>query len=361
MDNRGDSTITFNKEGICNYCEYAMSRKDSVYLPGEKGEPYLNALIKKLREQGKSAKYDCLMGFSGGLDSTYLAFLGNKWGLRILGVHIDDGFDSDAAKHNIERLKTLKNIEIRTETVNREQYYDLTKSFLLAGVPNIAIPQDNILLARLFQIAKSEGIRYFLSGANFSLESILQRGNTHNAADNVHIKAIHKQFGKMDISELPLISLYENYVKYKYQYRTEKVRPLDYVDYNRSNAIRTLEEEIGFRYYGGKHYESVFTKFVQVYYLPKKFNVDKRKSHLSSMIISGQITREEALKELKESLYEEQEMEKEIRYICGLLLLPGNEFDRIMQAPPKKHTDYKTSTLSRMGKIARKFRKILSD
>jgi hypothetical protein len=201
MDNEGDPTITFFKDGTCNYCNYALNRKDKVYFPGESGRLKLESLLKKIKEEGKDKRYDCLMGLSGGLDSSYLAYLGSKWGLRILAVHVDDGFDTDAAKENISRLYSeCNNLELVIEKPDSMMLNDLVKAFILAGVPNIAIPQDNILLATIYHFAIKYKLKYFLSGANFALESILQRGNTHNACDSIHIKAIHKRYGEATLN-----------------------------------------------------------------------------------------------------------------------------------------------------------------
>jgi hypothetical protein len=319
-------------------------------------------MIKLIKEDGKNKEFDCLMGISGGLDSSYLALLGaQKWGLRILAVHIDDGFDTEIAKQNIKKICNELNIKLVIERPDKSKYMDLIKAFIRAGVPAIAIPQDNVLLACLNKYSKKYKMKYFLSGANFSLESILQRGNGHYAADKVHILDIHRLYGEVDISTLPLISLFERYIGQKYISRIKTIRPLDFINYNKDQAITELQNKVDFNYYGGKHYESVFTRFVQNYYLPKKFRVDKRKSHLSSLIISEQITREEALEELKKPLYKHNQMEKDINFILNEIGMSRTEFDKIMEEPGKSHLDYKVSRFTSFASLARKFRKILSD
>ncbi|QOR66329.1 N-acetyl sugar amidotransferase [Cytobacillus suaedae] len=362
MDNIGDETITFEQDGTCNYCNYALSRIDTVYFPNEEGKQKLVSMIKLLKEQGKGNEYDCLMGISGGLDSAYLAYLGAKeWGLRILAVHIDDGFNTEIATRNIENLCNKFNIKLIIEKPDKIQYMDLIKSFIRAGVPSIAIPQDNVLQACLKKYAKKYNLKYFLSGANFSLESILQRGNGHVAADGVHIRAIHQKYGENPLTTLPMITLFDRYIGQKYISKIKTIRPLDYIEYNRIRAIQELSDNAGFYYYGGKHYESIFTKFVQVYYLPKKFNVDKRKSHYSSLIVSNQLTREEALKNLSKPLFNEQQMEEEITFILGEIGMAREEFDRIMVEPGKAHNSYKMSLFNNFSGTARKFRGLLSN
>ena len=362
MDNYPDKTISFEVDGTCNYCNYALSRMNEVYLPNDEGKKRLDSMIETIKRNGKGKDFDCLMGLSGGLDSTYLAYLGaKKWGLRILAVHVNDGFDTEIANKNIGNLCKRLNIKIILENPDKRQYMDVIKAFIKASVPGIAIPQDNVLLACLNKYSKKYQMKYFLSGANFALESILQRGDGTAAADGTHVKAIHRIFGETPLTNLPLITLFERYIGQKYFSRIKTVRPLDFIDYNRDKAIQELKDQVGFNYYGGKHYESVFTKFVQVYYLPKKFGIDKRKSHFSSMIISGQMTRGEAIELLKEPLYEEKEMEKDIAFILKSINMSREEFKRILEEPGKTHIDYPVSWLVQFSGLAKRFRRVLSD
>lgn len=362
MDNVTDEKIKFKADGTCNYCNYALSRINKVYHPNLKGQAKLKSMINLLKKEGKRKEFDCLMGISGGLDSTYLAYLGAKeWGLRILAVHIDDGFDTEEAKLNIEKLYKKTNINLITEKPDKDQYVDLIKAFIRAGVPGIAIPQDNVLLACLKNYAEKYNIKYFLSGANFSLESILQRGKGHVAADGTHIRAIHKKYGERSLTSLPLITLFERYIGQKYIHQIKTLRPLDLIDYKKEKAIQKLKENIEFAYYGGKHYESIFTKFVQSYYLPKKFHVDKRKSHYSSLIISNQMTRDEALRKLEEPLYNGTQMEKDINLILQTIDMSRTEFDRIMKEAPRSHDEYNMSFFTYFAAIARKARTLLGE
>lgn len=362
MDNVSDNTITFYQDGTCNYCNYSLERKESVYFPNENGKKRLNDMVAMLKKEGVGKKYDCMMGLSGGLDSSYLAYLGAKeWGLRILAVHVDDGFDTDIAKRNIRNLCSKYNIELIEEKPNSKEYFDLIKSFLKSGVPGIAIPQDNVLQAYLNKYAKDYNIKYFLSGANFSLESILQRGHGHVAADGVHVKDIHKKYGTIKLNKLPIITLFERYISQKYISKINTLKPLDYIDYNRERAIQELKENADFNYYGGKHYESIYTKFVQVYYLPIKFKYDKRKSHYSSLIVTNQMTREEALNKLKEPLFDEIIMDQEISFILEKINMNREEFNRIMREPTRDHSDFKVSNFNNFKQQAIKYRKLLGE
>jgi len=353
MDNHSDDTIYFDNDGYCNYCNEALSKIGKVYLPTEEGAKKLEKLLDKIKLEGKGKKYDCLMGISGGLDSSYLAYLGYKWGLRILAVHVDDGYDTEITKENLRKLSKATNINIIYIVPDQEQYNDLIKAFLLAGVPNLAIPQDNILLAYLYKFAKQNKIKYFLSGGNFALESILQKGNTYTSSDVVNIKDIHKKYGSKSIDKLPLLSEFERDID-KYCYRFKSIRPLNYIEYNRERALKELHDFCDFQYYGAKHLENTLTKFIQTYYLPKKFSVDKRTSHLSSLIVSGQMTREEAIEELKKPLYDEADMEKTIDYVLKCLSISREDFNIIMEQTPKQHDAYKTSLYINFKTIARK-------
>jgi N-acetyl sugar amidotransferase len=341
MDNSSDDTITFDENGYCNYCTGALTQIGQIYFPNEEGKRRLDALLTEVKEYGKGGKYDCIMGLSGGIDSSYLAYLGYKWGLRILAVHIDDGFDTDISKANLENLIAATHFDYEVIKPDAEQFNDLTLAFMKAGVSNLDMPQDNVLFAFLYKKMKEHKIRYFLSGGNFALESILQKGNMHDAYDVVNIKDIHKKYGRLPIDKLELLSTFER-KKDEYILGVKSPRPLNYIDYNRDRAFKELHEFCGFEYYGRKHLENILTAFIQCYWFPKKFGVDKRTSHLSSMIVSGQMTREEALRELEEPLYDEKKMQDYIQLIKEKLNISDVEFDEIMNAPTHEHTDYKT-------------------
>lgn len=340
MDDASDKYIVFDENGFCNYCTKAFSEiNTTVYFPGEEGEKRLIAMLSKIKNDNKDKKYDCVMGISGGLDSAYLAYLGYKWKLRILAVHIDDGYDTDVSKENIKRLCNAANIELRTITPDPEQYNALILAYMKAGVPNLAVPQDNILFAFLYETIKKEGIKYFLSGGNFALESILQRDHIFNAMDIVNLKHINKKCGNGKINKLKFLSSYKKYLYQKLGVVVQ-LRPLDYIDYNRERAFAELKEFCGFEYYGRKHLENVLTAFTQTYWLPVKFGVDKRTSHLSSMIVSGQMTREEALRELNEPFYDNTVMKNNINIIKKSLNISDDDFENIMNAPIHEHEEY---------------------
>ena len=340
MDNSSDDTITFDEHGYCNYCTEALKRKDSIYFPNEEGERRLNSMLDKIKRDGIGKKYDCMMGISGGLDSSYLAYLGHKWGLRILAIHVDDGFDTKISKNNIQKLVDAAGIDLITIKPDEQQFNALTKAYMKAGVPNLAVPQDNVLFAALYKYARENKIKYFLSGGNFALESILQRGNTHSAYDVVNIRAINKMFGTEKIDRLPLISEYQR-VFDKRMLGLETFRPLNYVDYNRDRAFEELNKFCGFEYYGRKHLENMLTAFIQLIWFPQKFGVDKRTSHLSSMIVSNQLTRDEAIAELQKPMIEQESiLEEYVKIIKETLELSDNEYDEMIRLPGHSHEEY---------------------
>lgn len=347
MDNSSDTTITFNENGECNYCTEQIANIDKVYLPNAEGERKLERMIKMLKKEGEGKQYDCLMGISGGLDSSYLAYLGYKWGLRILAVHIDDGFDTEISKSNISKLCKAANIELRTIKPDSKQYNALTLAYMKAGVPNLAIPQDNILFAFLYDVVKESGVKYFLSGGNFALECILQQGNTYSAMDTVNIFDINRRFGTEKIDKLRFISSYRKYWYLKTK-KAIQLRPLNYIDYNRDRAFNELKEFCGFEYYGRKHLENELTAFIQLVWMPQKFGVDKRTSHLSSMIVSGQMTRDEAIKELAEPMYDENVMARYRLHICESLGISKDELQKLINAPGHQHEEYKIDIIGKL-------------
>ncbi len=339
MDDSSDSNIFFDESGYCNYCTSAINNIGRVYFPGEAGRKKLQNMIEEIKERGKGKKYDCIMGLSGGLDSSYLVYLGYKWGLRILVVHIDDGFDSEISRANIEKLIGRTGFDYESICLDREQYADLVVSYMKAGVPNIAVPQDNCDLAFIYETMYKHKINLFLSGDNFALECILQKGNSYSNLDVENIINIHKRFGTKPIDKLKFISADEKKCV-KEELGLEILKPLDLIDYNKDRAFSELSSFCRFEYYGGKHLENTLTEFIQLYWFPKKFNVDKRTSHLSSLIVSGQITREQAVEELQKPLYEAREMERCINEVKAGLHISDEEFDELMNNEVHQHEEY---------------------
>lgn len=356
-----DDTIVFDENGYCNYCRDALKRKEYEYHPTEKGKLELEKKIEEIKEVCKNLDYDCMIGVSGGLDSSYVLYLSYKYGLRPLAVHIDDGLDTEIAKKNINNLCNKTQTKLIRVTPDPKEYADLLKSFFLASVPNIAMIQDSILFAALNQIIKDNKIKYNLSGLNFAMESILQRSKTGvNFNDVKNIKAIHRQFGTCKLKNTKFSNLYEAYIGMRYFNKVEKVLPLNYIDYNMQKVLKELSKFCDFDYYGGKHHESVLTRFLQNYYLPVKFGYDKRKSHFSSLIVSGQMTRDQAMEKLKEDHYFSEDLKQnDFHVLADFLGMSEAEFKEMINLPPKCHKDYPYSRINDLAPMARKFRKFL--
>ena len=269
MNDESDYMITFDENGYCNYCSSALNRLPNTYYPNSEGEQKLKALISKLKQEGIGKEYDCLMGLSGGLDSAYLAYLGAmKWGLRIYAIHVNDGFNTDVAEKNIKDLCEKAKIRLDVITPDSKQFNDLTRSFLFAGVPNIAIPQDNLIFSYLYKIAKKKDLHNFLSGANFALECILEKGNTHSPLDVVNIRDIHRRFGRVKKINLPLMSLFRNKIINKYILKINTYTPLNYVHYVRGKQFKNCTSLVDLLLWS-QTLENHLTAFAQLYWFPK--------------------------------------------------------------------------------------------
>ncbi len=340
MANDSDPTMSFDDKGHCNYCNEAVARLKRCYFPNKEGKKKFDELVVKVKKAGEGKKYDCIIGISGGLDSSYLAYLLHDKGLRVLAVHIDDGYDTEISKENIKKLVAKTGYDYEVIAPDAEQFNALTLAYMRAGVPNIAVPQDNVLFAFLYKKMKEHKIPYFLSGGNLSMESIVQKGNTWKNSDVVNLKDIHQRFGTKPIDKLEFYSTLEKQTD-KYLFKIHTATPLDYVDYNRERAFKELNDFCGFEYYGRKHLENSLTAFIQLRWYPEKFNVDKRTWHLSSMILSGQMTREEALRELSEPIYDVDQMADYEALICKNLGITHEELENLIKAPSHQHDEYK--------------------
>lgn len=337
-----DPDISFDAEGVCNYVRHYEEKIAPILSPSPAKNAARISLINKIKEDGRGKEYDCLVGISGGVDSSYLAYyLKHVAGLRPLAVHLDGGWNSELAVKNIEDVLTKLGIDLYTYVVDWEEMKDLQVAFLKSGVPNQDVPQDHAIIAILYKTAAEKGIKYIISGHNYSTESILPKAWGYDAMDSTHLLAIHKRFGKLKrLVSYPIISFVDYYFIYRYIKRIHSIRFLNLIDYNKQEAMSLLQSAYGWRYYGGKHYESRFTKFFQSYYLPERFGYDKRKAHLSSLIVSGQLSREEAILELERPLYESSELEEDKEFIRKKLELTEAEFEDILKMPIRTHKDY---------------------
>ncbi|PSR18711.1 N-acetyl sugar amidotransferase [filamentous cyanobacterium CCP3] len=359
-----DPEITFDAEGVCSYCRWFETSVRPAWFPNEIGRAKLESMVEQIKTEGKDQEYDCIIGLSGGVDSSYLAYQAKRLGLRPLAVHVDAGWNSELAVKNIENIVKLLDIDLYTYVVNWEEMQDLQVAFLRSGVANQDVPQDHAFFAALYGFAVQNNIRYVLSGSNLATESILPKAWGYDAMDAQHLKAIHKRFGQRPLQSFPTVSFFDYNINFPFLRRMKVLAPLNYMPYDKQEAMEVLEKELGWRYYGGKHYESRFTKFFQGYYLPTRFGYDKRKAHLSSLIVSGQLSRDAALGELSRDAYPFEQLAEDRAFVLKKLSLAEADFDRLMHAPKYTFRDYPSNYYLTRGyramlKLARKAKKIL--
>jgi N-acetyl sugar amidotransferase len=343
-----DPDITFDANGVCTYCHRFDKNIKPYWNPGKASKKELEKIIQDIKEKQKDKPYDAIIGLSGGVDSSYLAYWAAKEAnLRLLAVHVDAGWNSELAVQNIEKIVKTFNLDLHTHVVDWETMRQIQLAFFRSGVANQDTPQDHAFFGALYHFAVKNDIRYVLNGSNLATESVLPVAWGHDAMDADQIKDICHRFGVKSLRKIPLISLLKFYWYYPYIKRMEIVRPLNYLDYNKDKAMEILQSEIGWKYYGGKHYESRFTKFFQGYWLPKKFGYDKRKAHLASLIHSGQIRREKALMELSKPSYDLKEANDDIEYVAKKLGITKEEFIRLMNEKNKHYSDYANNVVKK--------------
>jgi N-acetyl sugar amidotransferase len=341
MDNISDPNITFDKDGICNYWHEYKIAADKGVIHGEKGKAKWNATISQIKKEGNSKKYDCIIGVSGGVDSTYIAYLVKKANLSPLVVHFDNGWNSEIAVQNISNIIKYLEADLHTLVIDWNEFRDLQRAYLKAGVVDIEALTDHAIFGTLYKIAAKNNIKYVISGSNIETEELLPKAWIFNKTDPINIADIHNKFGEVELKTYPFFSILKKkyYLKFK---KLEYISPINWAPYNKQNIKDIISKEIGWEDYGGKHHESIFTKFYQNYILPEKFKIDKRKAHLSNLICSGQITKAEALKELELPIYNPKELIADKEYVIKKLGFTVEEFYAILKANPKSHSDFKT-------------------
>ena len=331
--------IRFDQNGVCNYCASYDTLHKNVVPVGNKAQR-LEALIEQIKTAGKGKEYDCIIGVSGGVDSTYVAWLSKQKGLRPLAVHLDYGWNSELAVANINATLTKLGIDLYTHVVDWEEIKDLQLAFLKASVVDIELLNDFAIFALLYNEAFKRGIKYVLHGMNVETEGgRLPKGWTHEKFDQLNILSIHKQFGSKKLKTYPRLSFFKRfYLNTVYKLKWEGI--LNYIDYNKDEVKERIIKELGWRDYGGKHFESIFTRFYQAYILPRKFKIDKRKFHYSVLICSGQLTRQAALDLMQQPIYDPKLFEQDYAFVLKKLGLTRSEFEALMDEAPKKHLDY---------------------
>jgi N-acetyl sugar amidotransferase len=336
-----DPLITFDEKGVCNHVKKYEDYEKYHKLSPEAANLKLEQIVDLLKKKGKEKEFDCIMGLSGGVDSSYMAyFVTKKLGLRALVVHVDTGWNSELAVNNIQSIVQKLQLELHTLVIDWEEMRDLQLAFFKSSLSNLDIPQDHCFIASLYQEAKKYNIKYIMNGSNMATESILPTAWGYDASDASHLLGVHRQFGSIPLRTYPTCSLYKTVLYYPIILGMKTITPLNYIEYNKSDAKKYLINELGWRDYGGKHYESTFTKFFQAHYLPTKFGFDKRKAHLSSLIVSGQMTRDEAIEELKNPLYNLVELEEDRIYFAKKLGISIDEYYTVMGQSPTDYTQF---------------------
>jgi N-acetyl sugar amidotransferase len=331
--------ITFDEDGVCNFCLEYNAKVNFRGFDSNSTSIEFNKIVESIKNSNKNKKYSCLIGISGGVDSTYLTYLAKQLGLRPLAVHLDNGWDSELAVSNIELALKKLNIDLYTHVINWEEFKDLQLSFIKSSTPDLEVPTDHAIYALLMHLANKMGIRYILTGLNFKDESIMPSSWSYGHADWRYIKNIHKIFGSKQLKTFPHYSLF--YLFYTIILRRVKIISLmNYIEYNKKEAIKILENELGWRKYEGKHFESIYTRFYQAYYLPRKFNIDKRKAHYSNQINNGTLSRSEALLLMNEPACPSDTIEKDKKFLLKKFNISEREFDVYISASKKSFHDY---------------------
>lgn len=351
-----DNLISFDGNGVCCHCHYFDKKILPIwkYRNGKGGE--LKKIIKKIKEKHIHKKYDVLIGLSGGVDSTYLAyFLRKNTNLRILAVHVDTGWNSPIAVKNIENIVKILKLDLITHVADWKEMKKLQQAFISSGVLNQDTPQDHVIFAATYKIAKQFNIKDYFVGYNIINESILPRNwQGLTAMDSRQIKDIYSIFKKEKILNLPILTYFENKIYYPRIYRLSKIPLLNYIDYDKEEARTIITKNLGWTDYGTKHGESNFTKVFQSVILPRRHNIDKRRAHLTSLILSGKISRSQALFEISQPVFRNKnEMEKEIEYFCTKLDLSIQQFHRFLETPEVPFFKYKNQ--ERLTRFIRSF------
>lgn len=333
------SEIVFDEKGVCNFCKHYDEVRTKDLYQDEEGQQKLEALIEQIKEKGKNSDYDCLIGLSGGVDSSYVAYLVKKFGLRALAIHLDNGWNTELAVANVEQIVKRLDIDLTTYVLDWREFKDIQTSFLKSSISNIEIPTDHAIWAILIKTAGKMKIPYIIAGNNVVTESIMPESWLYGSKDSRLIKAIHNKFGKVKMKTYPSLTTF-NYVDYLLMRGIRWVPILNYIPYKKDEAKQFLMDELGWRDYGGKHYESIFTRFFHAYFLPEKFGYDLRKSYLSAMVCSGQLSRDKALEELSHPPAPKEMLTQDRDYVIKKLGLSEQEFEQILKSPNKSFADY---------------------
>lgn len=338
-----DSMIVFDKQGVCDHCNNFYHHTLPNWHTDERGRQTLQTLVEKIKLAGKGKDFDCIIGMSGGIDSSYLTHLAKEQlGLRPLVFHVDAGWNSQEAVNNIEKLVDGLELDLYTEVIDWEAMRDLQLAFFKAGVPHIDTPQDHAFFATMYKFAERYKVKYILTGANLSTECVRNPVEwMYYQSDCVQLRDIHRRFGRRPLTNFPVTSILWHKVFLPYAKGIRVERPLNLVPYIKQDAMKLLVDKFGWQPYPRKHFESRFTRFYESYWLPKKFGYDVRRVQFSSLILTRQMTRHEALAKLDEPSYDEATIAQDIEYVATKLGISVRELQSYMDAPNKSYRDYR--------------------
>ncbi len=338
-----DTAITFDAQGVCDHCITFRKVIKPSWHTGEEGERELRDMVQRIKASGKGKDFDCIIGMSGGIDSSYLTYIATEFGLRPLVFHVDAGWNSQEAVNNIEKLVDQLSLDLYTEVIDWEEMRDLQLAYFKSGVPHIDTPQDHAFFATMYKFAEQHNIKYILTGANLSTECIRNPIEwMYYQSDSVQLKDIHARFGTKPLVNFPTTSILRHKIWLPYVKGIKVVRPLNLVPYDKAAAVKLLVEKFGWQPYPQKHFESRFTRFYEGYWLPKKFGFDTRKVQFSSLIVTGQMTREDALEKLKTPPLDDATVRQESEYVANKLGISNAELQGYLDAPNKTYRDYKS-------------------
>lgn len=338
-----DPSISFDNDGICDHCRTFEDDVRPKWYPNESGRKIFSKIVKEIIHSGAGKQFDCILGMSGGLDSSYLLHLAVKeFGLRPLVFHVDGGWNTDLAVNNIQMLVDKLDLDLYTEVINWEEMKDFQLAFLKSGVPHIDIPQDHAFIATLYHFANKHGIKYILNGGNISTECVRNPLEwLYHGTDMAQIRDIQQRFCTIPLKTYPFSNIFYHKFYLRYIKGVKVVKPLDWMPYTKEIAIKTLTKEYGWKAYPQKHFESRFTRFFEGYWLPTRFGYDTRRVQFSSLILTGQMTRVEALRELEKPALDEETVRTEFDYIAKKLGITPKELRTYHDMPKKTYRDYR--------------------
>lgn len=342
-----DSRIQFDENGVCDHCLTFWKEIQPKWKAGMEGHNSVDKLVEKIQGEGRGKAFDCIIGMSGGIDSSYLTYLAKeKFGLRPLVFHVDAGWNSQEAVNNIERVVDNLNLDLYTEVINWNEMKDLQLAYFKSGVPNVDTPQDHAFFATMYKFAEKHNIRSILTGANYSTECIRNPLEwMYYQSDSVQLLDIHKKYGSVPFKSFPTTSILRHKLYLPYIKRIRVEAPLNYIHYMKEEAMKLLQDKFGWQPYPQKHFESRFTRFYEGYWLPERFGYDTRRVQYSSLILTDQMTRGEALKKLEEPALDEDTVRHEFSYVAKKLDISESELQDYFDMPKRTYKDYKSQDM----------------